>query len=432
MSQDSTGGSRDGGAQVPALRILILALNGLEMDRRVENEARLLAARGHRVTRIGMVEYADQAEREVTEYDTILRMRPSWHRPKPSRAPGVASDAVPLARQWRLKVALMSMVRRAFSRTMWSIDRIRAWSRWNRAYVETCRTLECDAIIACDLDALGAGVALKRLLGCTLVYDAHELWTEQHHHRQLTAFFKWLMNRREARLVRAADLVTTVSRRFSDRMASRYGIAPPLVVYSGSADCIGEPVSSQSPLRAYFQGSLSADRGLEDVVSAMTLLNGKVILTLQGQGPLEQALRSMVDDLGLEQVVRFVAPCAPTDVAQAAAAHDVGIVAGHPTSLNARLTTPNRPFAYFGGGLAVITSAQLEEVGDIVARFECGTIIEGDGPEAIAAALTTLAADPDLVTKMKHNSLKACEEFAWDKQFGPVVDFLEDGLEAGR
>jgi glycosyltransferase involved in cell wall biosynthesis len=415
-------------------RVVVFALNGLEMDRRVENEARMLSSHGFDVVRVGMREFADQPPVERTAFDTIVRMSPRGHRVKPPRALTAESSSgatQALARQWGPKLLVMGALRRLLPGTMKSFDRIRKWRRWSDTYVEAGAELKPDAIIACDLDTIQAGVTLKRHLGCVLVYDAHELWTEQHCHSYLTRPFKWAMNAVEGRCSRQADLVTTVSNRFADRMSERYNIERPWVVYGGAEECLGggEATEMGSPVRAYFQGSFTPDRGLHEIIRAMALVDGVVTLTLQGFGRLREELVELARSLGLlDNGVEFVEACAPADVARAASAYDIGIVAAAPESLNARLTTPNRAFAYIAGGLAVVTSAELKEIADIVTERGCGVVVDGEGPEPLAAALRKLAADSEALFAMKTAAQEACADFAWDKQFGPVVRFIDDAL----
>ena len=417
--------------------VLILALNGLEMDRRVENEARLLSSRGFDVTRVGIVSHEGQSELEETDCGRIVRMRPAWHKPA-SAEPPTSGDSLqparPLVRQWKPKVWLMTRIRRAWVPYRDSRRRIREWSRWSDEYVATCRALDPDAVIACDLDTLRAGVELKQITGCALVYDMHELWTEQRYHHYFTGYHKWVMRRRETRFLKRADLIITVSKRFAADITKRWPAAEPLVVYSGTDVCnASSQTREEGRLRAYFQGSFTEDRGLEDIIGAMAYLKDSVTLSLQGFGPLESRLREQVRDLGLaENTVRFVRPCSPSDVGLCASEYDVGIVAGTLQSLNARLTTPNRPFAYFAGGLAVITPASLEEIAEIVTEYECGVVVQDDGPEPLARAVASLAQDREELARLKANAARACEAFLWERQFGPVAEFVAASLEHRR
>lgn len=411
----------------PARRVVIFALNGLEMDRRVENEARALSDAGFDVVRVGLREYVDQPLEEATGFDTVIRLAPEWHRPKPERgsAPDHTRSAAPLRRQWSAKVRLMFAVRRAFPRTLRSIDRLRSLRRWDYLLAEMATHLRPAVVVACDFNTLSAGVAVKRTTGCGLVYDAHEMWTEQYSNRFLIAPIKRHLRATEGRLMRQADLCTTVSRRFAAAMAERYRIPAPLVVYSGTEHCAGSVSPPHTPVRLYFQGSFSRDRGLEDIIRAMNGLRGRAVLTLQGFGPLEAELRELVERESLSSIVTFEAPCAPSDVVEACGGHDIGIVAGRVDSMNARLTTPNRPFVYFGGGLAVVTPAELEEIAEIVTESGSGVVFRADGPGSVREAILRLVEDPAALAESKQRSLELCAQFQWGVQFGRVVEQID-------
>ena len=64
----------------------------------------------------------------------------------------------------------------------------------NEALAQVAVALRPDIVHSNDLDSLLAGWLTKREVGCRLVYDSHELWTEQHHPRtqEWLAFFRGL------------------------------------------------------------------------------------------------------------------------------------------------------------------------------------------------------------------------------------------------
>ncbi len=55
---------------------VVLALNGLDFDRRVANEARSLTNAGLKVVRVGVRTQSNQLLDEQTDFDRILRIAP--------------------------------------------------------------------------------------------------------------------------------------------------------------------------------------------------------------------------------------------------------------------------------------------------------------------------------------------------------------------
>src|SRR5262249_37966315 len=102
-------------------------------------------------------------------------------------------------------------------------------------------------IVAHDLPVLPAAVVAAAELGARLAYDSHELYAEQHVFPPETAE---LYRIAEARLIRRADLVTTVNDSIAEEMARRYHISKPAVVWNAPAQpAAGLPMAPSDLLR---------------------------------------------------------------------------------------------------------------------------------------------------------------------------------------
>lgn len=411
-----------------APRVLILARNDLTQDRRVLNQARSLTEAGFAVTRVGVVVRAGQACQESTPYGDILRLGAAPQRPASADAGAPASrNTGRLVRQWPWKLRLMRRVRALFPRTMMSIDIFRAHVRWNREYVRACAPLRADAVIACDFDTLSAGQWLRRKGGArVLIYDAHELWVDMYGHKRLTRFARTAAIIAEGTMARAADLCLTVGERIADVLSRRHRMPRPLVVFNGPEETI-EPqfsLDAGAPVRLYFQGAYKVYGGLEEVLAAMPRLKGRAVLSLQGFGEHEAELRRLADQLSLDDCVRFLRPCAPETVVRAASAHDVGVVAIKANCLNNRLSMPNKVFTYLGAGLAILTTEETPEIAGLVREHQCGVVARAWSADCLAEALDALLQHPDRLWGLRANARAACDTYAWNRQFAPVLEFL--------
>jgi len=322
----------------------------------------------------------------------------------------------------------MSQVRRIIPRTMKSIDRWRGWRRWSVELEKVCRELDADVIVACDFDTLKAAARVKADTGCTLIYDAHELWIDQECHLFLTRPFRWWFLRKEHAAIRAADLRTTVGNGLADVIRARHGEPRPLVVYNGPDQVVDPPKTERALPSIYFQGSFTLGRGLEEAVMMMTSLRGRATLTLQGFGPLESSLRSLASSLALDDgTVNFAAPVPPTEVSEAASCHDIGLIAVEPLCLNNVLSMPNKVFTYLGGSLALVTTEEAPEIAAILRERECGVSVSSWSAKELALAVGALVDDPSTIRRMRRKAREACDYFRWERQFEPVVDFLIAG-----
>ena len=77
-----------------------------------------------------------------------------------------------------------------------------------------------------DYNTMWIGIVAKLLCGSRLVYDSHELWPDRNGRPE---WRPWLLAC-EALFVRAADATITTSPGYAAAIASRYRVAPPIVV----------------------------------------------------------------------------------------------------------------------------------------------------------------------------------------------------------
>lgn len=288
--------------------------------------------------------------------------------------------------------------------------------QWNVALADAALALSPDLVISSQLDVLQAGHTVSQQLGIPLVYDVRDLST-------VAGYGSWSdpqFVKYERAMIRDADLVTTVAPRIADFLRETYDVERPLVLYNCNLKRAQAATEPMRPVRLLFQGFFSPLLNLPELVEAMTLLRGTAVLTLQGDGAVEEELRRLVDELELEDSVKFAPFVPPLDAPLAANDHDVGVNYRRADNLNLRLSLPNKLFDYLGGGLAVLSS-DLPSIRDIVEKHDCGVLFEPNGPDAIAAAVLEISSDPDRLARMKRNALEAWEEYSWPRQGAKLV-----------
>lgn len=361
------------------LSVCMLVTNDVVRDARVLKEARTLSAAGAVVIVVGVGEVADAAL-AAEPFATVLV--------RPQRSSSYRSRV--------RRVAVNLREERGFDRRL-----------------EEAAVLAGALIIhANDLDTLRAASRAARRTGAALVYDAHELSTEGGNYNW---WRKPLMERRERRLIRTADAAVTVNPFIARELAARYGVEEPRVVYNGSTDRVTEAAPVHEPVRLFFQGKFHGDRNLEELVEAMTFLRGRATLTLQGWSGIESRLHGLVDELQLEETVRFVPPCSPAGVVASASEYDVGIINHRPVSMNHRFSSPNKLFDYLSAGLAIAAS-DLPVFALVLAETGAGITFEPCGAEQTARALGDLVEYPERIAAMKQNAVSTCARYSWEAQ----------------
>lgn len=383
----------------------MMVVNDATRDARVRKEARSAAQAGYPVVIVAL-RVGDAPEREIWEPD-----------------PGIPIEILRVGRPMRGQGN--AVTRRL--RNYFDLKRIQ------RAYaITTALVVKPDLIHANDLDALPAAVTVKRLFGTALVYDAHELYEERFVGRGLVDFVmvtlqKLIFRLWEARLIRHADAMVTVSPLMAEEFARKYDMPAPEVVLNGPQSVLSPPSPVHTPVRIFFQGAFGENRGLVPLVQGMGRLRGRAVLSLQGFGGVERKLRSIVADEGLEDVVRFIEPCPPDRVVECGWEHDVGVISYPLTTKNLALTTPNKVMDYLGAGLA-IASVRAPGITRVLDIDACGVTFDASDSNDMFTALSELVAEPERIAQMKSVSIEAAPQYVWEKQARVLLNTYERAL----
>jgi len=388
-------------------KVAMFVLNDTSADSRVHRQASCLAEAGYQVRVYGFLTSASQ-QRQVhkcqnSSYEVILLDQRSpldllWDRYRPRRKPkaGPAPEQVaqlcwPSPREPQRpcppppprNLPLHSQQHR----------------RKHRAYV--LRINDCwyrhalrwkpDFCQAHDLDSLWAAQATSLALGTPLVYDSHEIWSEQHFLEDWEEVTWW--NQWEARLAPNIDGWITVNQSLADLIGHRYQVEV-LPLYN----CPRLQALPQKGLLkerfqgrpvALFSGGFLGSRGLEQMLAA-ALLQKEVAIVLQGFGPMEAALRKMAAEH--RSPVEFLPRVKPAQVVEICSQADIGVMPVLPDCLNSYYCTPNKIFDYMMAGLA-IAAADIPEMSLLLGQCQNGLLYDAFSPNDLAQTLTTLAQD---------------------------------------
>jgi glycosyltransferase involved in cell wall biosynthesis len=367
------------------VRLLLLTAAELSRDPRARRAAAAAQERGLEV--VGLCGRISGEEPVPLEGVEIVRVGPSGT-PSGSWERAAASPDRPLRRELR---GLYRLARLA-ARTL----RLRRAGR---------RLGHFDVVHANDVDTLPAGWLLARS-GARLVYDAHELYSE--FEPDPPRLQRAVSSALERALARRADAVVTVSEPLADELVRRLhlGERPAVVLNAPELVPVDPRPAGNGPLRVVYQGAFGSGRPLEDLLDAAALAPS-VRLTIRVVRLSPAAIRAEVGRRGLAERVEVAEPVPPTELVQALAGHEVGVIFDRPVTRNSELSAPNKLFEYVMAGLAVVAprlpglTALLDGVGE--------TFDPGD-PAALAATLEALAGDRGRVAALRRAAREAAVE----------------------
>jgi len=394
--------------------ICMLVCNSVTHDPRVRKEAEVLAASGYSVLVLGFkLDFKEPAEEVFPPGYRVCRTDVSrmtaFFKGLVARlsqgAPGKIKGAAIVFLKLLLKTYQMAR------------------------FVLKAITIKAGVYHAHDLDALPAAYLAGLRFGGKLIYDSHELYTEQR--EDTPRVIKIILQGIERFLIKKADGVITVNNSIARELSGRYSVPVPLVLRN-FMKCmpLEKTVTSDTvypgEIKVLYHGGFLRGRGLEEVIRSVVYWDENIKLYLRGFGPTEGELRQMVSDLGLDNRIFFLDPVPMKSLIADAAFADIGIMPYKPACLNNLYSMPNKLFEYMMAGLAVAAS-DLPEIRGLNEGIGFGLLFNPDSLESIAGAVNGLARDRDFLQKCRKNARDwSITAGNWEAESCKLVNYYRD------
>ena len=303
-----------------------------------------------------------------------------------------------------------------------------------RSHVRLARTAAPAADLYHGMAYMGIPVALDlgRRHNAKVVYDARDIYLEARNLARMRGPARWLLARAERGWAHRSDRVITVNQAYAEVMAERFGVPLPLVVMNCSYR-FDPPVPRERRFHealglapdqrvVLYHGGLFPHRGIEELMTAIADVPSAT-LVLMGYGVLEPVLRERAAAPASGGRVRLLPAVRPEELLDWVACADVVAMPIQPSTLNHRLTTPNKLFEAMAAGVAVVAS-DLPGMATIVRATDCGVLCDPTDATEIAAAIRRILDAPeDERLAFGHRGLVASHTtFNWETQVGLLLD----------
>ena len=359
-------------------RIVMILSNPFRPDPRVDPEAKTLSARGHQVTIVCWDREGILPTQESREGIRIVR---------------VQSVKAGFGTGWRLAVRI---------------------SRFWRQAVRLAMEVQPEVVHCHDLDTLYPGWRIKKRLGCRLIYDAHEhyptmvsLSLPAPFVRALTLWERWLTRRVDATITASTVLRDEFAgprpvARGHDRVLSRHR-----AVRCRHGNRAERPADATSRGARRPAGGLhrrfSPNRMLLPMIEAADSLP-HVKFHIWGDG----AQRAAVEQAAAERPnVSYHGWLPSSELPRHFKAADVifyGLRLDYPGAI---YNAPNTLSCAMAAGRPVVAT-DVGDLGRMVRQADCGILIGGATPRAIAAAIEQLL-EPATRARLGSNARQAAK-----------------------
>lgn len=286
-----------------------------------------------------------------------------------------------------------------------------------------------DLIFSNDLDTLPAAfLAHKLKMRSKIVYDSHELFTEA---PELEGrFVKKIWERIEKMIFPKLEHIITVNDSIAEIFKSKYRKSI-VVIRNVSEKFDWSELKSKKELGIpedkeliIVQGSgLNVDRGIEEAILAMQLIDNAILLIV-GDGDVIPNAKELVKTHQLETKVLFIGKRPYKDLMQFTRYASIGLALDKPKSLNYRFALPNKLFDYIQANTAVICS-NLIEIQKIVEKYDIGVSVNEISPESIANSINELLSNKEKLNQLKENCKIAAEIENWENEKVKLKMLLE-------
>ncbi|MGH2511102.1 MAG: glycosyltransferase, partial [Candidatus Limnocylindrales bacterium] len=208
-----------------------------------------------------------------------------------------------------------------------------------------------DLVLAYHYLGIGTGLTLGRRDQSPVIYDAGDIFLASTALAGLPAPARALIRQYELRAAHRADSVVTANDGYARELARRLDVPLPVVVLNCPPRTpppvvrqrrFHEALGLEPSIRVVlYHGGFSPERGIEELIAAIDQVD-QAILVLLGFGPLAGRYEAIAAEPARAGRVRVLPAVAPAELLDWVGSADVAAMPILPTTLNHRLSTPNK------------------------------------------------------------------------------------------
>jgi len=370
-------------------KILMILSKPFIIDPRVSQEAKSLVNNGHEVTVIVWDRHKEYKSEEIVNGVKVIRIRNN------SLVDALHSDV--------------------FRNPFW----------WRKAYEKALElyknSFKFDVVHCHDLDTLKSGVWIKKKLGVTLVYDAHEIFGYM-----IERFLPWIISayalKLEKKLIKKVDFVITVNKPLKEYFQSITD--KPIETIMNCKKLINEKYISpkNEVFTVCYFGVFNSTRLFPNIVHILGKIKNIKFLVAGKKETLFKAVKARCDQY---DNIEFLGSLPLDEVIDYTLKSDAVLCMIRPSDKNAKIAHANKQFEAMVCGRALISSKDTY-IGEMTESLDCG-IVEEFSEEGIINAVTKLRDDPQLCEKLGKNGLGAAlNGYSWDKQEEKLLNIYKD------
>lgn len=301
-------------------------------------------------------------------------------------------------------------------------------SKTGKELLTQARRWRPDAIHCVDAPSLGFAHYVAKKLGVPFVYDCHEWWRGFYEIVDLTNGTKTLDSivSQEKSFAPSASLGLSTSNQMASKMKNDLSIKTVETLYNSIPYLNTTYRECHSPIRFVFHGTLSKNRGILDLLKALSRVEGDFELHLHGNyfDIFEEEYWDIVESLGIRDHVFLHGPFEYSEIGTFLKEYDVAIWTPPMGKEHFDVTLPNKLFDAICSGLAV-AMPNYSSIQEVLLKDQVGIMIDTSDIENVTRAIQKLIDDPKVVSQYKKNSASVARKYSWDSQGEKLIRAYE-------
>jgi glycosyltransferase involved in cell wall biosynthesis len=284
-----------------------------------------------------------------------------------------------------------------------------------------------------DLNTLPQGYICSkwRFKPKKLVYDSHEVQTSR------TGYTSTVYGKMEGFFVKRIDEMIVENNTRAKYNEDLYGFYPN-VVHNYPFKQIGinkEKVDLYSILNIpkqekilLYQGGIQTGRGLEKLIKAAPLFK-EGVLVLIGDGKVKNQLQSLVQEMNLQDKVKFHSKVPLSELPKYTRNAFLGFQVLNNVCFNHYSASSNKLFEYMMAGVPVV-ACSFPEIKRVVEGDKTGICVDSHDPESIAEGVNYLLKHPEERVEMMNNCLIAKDKYNWENEKSSFLSIFDKILKS--
>jgi glycosyltransferase involved in cell wall biosynthesis len=261
---------------------------------------------------------------------------------------------------------------------------------------------------------------LGRLRKRTVIYDAHEIFTEspELENRPVKKRFWSLWQNSGIRLV---NKIIAVSPDFIEYFRSRFPEKG--FYYLPNVPLRGRPISSRPSRERFvliYLGFLRTENSLKALITAMAFRTEYELIVV-GDGPELSTLKQQIGEAGIEDRVQLVGRVPFEKLPEYTGRGHIGIHLVHAATVNIDLTLPNKIFDYISEGQPVLLG-RTTALTNLLKNYPVGIQVDAGSADSVGQGLDRIRHEYETLSR---NCLKAREELCWERFEQGLGRFIE-------